>query len=81
MLQTGLENAVSRPVTDDALCKSQFRVSLRRFHAHAVVMEMETYEAGPRQKTLTQTGGVQSQTRSYTGVPPGAGPRQDESFF
>ena len=47
-----------------------------RFHAYAVVMEMDSYEGAPIDDT-TRSANVILKKKTYGGVPPGAGTRED----
>ena len=47
-----------------------------RFHAYAVVMEMDTYEGLPLNPHTNQAN-IMVKKKTYGGVPPGAGMRED----
>lgn len=49
---------------------------LSRFHAYAVIMEMDGYEEGVKEGEASQAN-VILRKKTYGGVPPGAGMRED----
>lgn len=49
----------------------------RRFHAYAVVMELDTYEVNDNPDVSTRQSNVILKKKTYGGVPAGAGMRED----
>ncbi|ELT91033.1 hypothetical protein CAPTEDRAFT_168755 [Capitella teleta] len=56
--------------------KDMTKITGARFHAYAVIMELDTYE-NSRAETDTSQANILLKKRTYGGVPPGAGIRDD----
>ncbi|RUS89184.1 hypothetical protein EGW08_003063, partial [Elysia chlorotica] len=53
------------------------KASRGKFHAYAVVMELDAYEAQPTSDSLTSRANIMLKRKTFGGVPAGAGVRED----